>query len=58
MKIKTSKDVRSSLAGSAFRKAVCDGRSWNVRETMTMRRLRCRGEQGGQIFPNGDRVNG
>ena len=40
MKIKTSKDVRSSLAGSAFRKLVCDGRSRYIREIPTMTKLR------------------
>jgi len=58
MKIKTSKDVRSSLAGSAFRKLVCDGRSRYIREIPTMTRFRREGKPGGQIFPNGDRVNG
>ncbi|MBM4050585.1 MAG: hypothetical protein FJ279_36275 [Planctomycetes bacterium] len=37
MRIKTSKDLATSLKGAAFRKVVCDGRSHYLREIGTMR---------------------
>ncbi|HUY88107.1 MAG TPA: hypothetical protein VMV10_05205 [Pirellulales bacterium] len=37
MNIKTSRNLTSSLKGSAFRRAACDARSWWVRRIVTMR---------------------
>lgn len=38
MNIKTSRNAISSLKGSAFRRASCDGKSWWVRHIATMQR--------------------
>lgn len=38
MNIKTSRNLTSSLKGSAFRRALCDGKSWWVRHIATMRK--------------------
>lgn len=40
MNIKTSKNLTSSLKGSAFRRAACDARSWWVRRIGTLRTRR------------------
>lgn len=45
MNAKTSKDLITSLHGSAFRRLTCDGRSWYVREIRTFRALQRRGRQ-------------
>ncbi len=44
MTIKTARDVRSSLRGSAFRKVSFDGRTVDLRRIMTLgKRMGCRG---------------
>ena len=40
MIIKTSKQLTSSLKGSAFRRATCDARTWRVRRIATLREPR------------------
>jgi hypothetical protein len=36
MKVKTSRNLVSSLKGSAFRRATCDAKYWWVRHIVTM----------------------
>ena len=36
MNVKTSRNLVSSLKGSAFRRAAWDARSWSVRQIVTM----------------------
>jgi hypothetical protein len=43
MRIKTARDLVSSLRGSAFRRVTCDSRSWFVREIRTVGNLFGRG---------------
>lgn len=37
--MKTFRSLISSLRASAFRRAVCDGRTWTIREVRTHRSL-------------------